>query len=350
MAVFAAEWQYSAKSKLHRGLSRVTCSFLVPRRLLMSEILSGISVLMTAYNAGKYLQPAVESILNQSFRDIEFVIVNDGSTDRTAAYLDSIEDSRVKVFHEHNRGTAGATNFGLQFCTRKYVMRMDADDISMSSRAEKQYQFMESNPDVALVGTQVQMIGDEKPGWEIALPLSHDRIVSALMNLHHGMCHGSSMFRNELIQQIGGYWKEHRTYDDWDMFLRISEHGTLANLPEVLYQYRLLPSSLVGSNSLEMRAYYQYAVDRAMRRKEGRPAEPVEVFLNQHYSRPWMKRKMESIGVYALDQYRVANSEICHGSIVKGYGRLAWAAFCSPKRTVNRISRTLARNQASRSQ
>ena len=316
----------------------------------MSEHLSGISVLTTAYNAGKYLQPAVESILSQTFTDFEYIIVNDGSTDSTAAYLDSVKDPRLKVFHEPNRGTAGATNFGLQFCKRKYVFRMDADDISLPTRAEKQYQFMESNPDVSLVGTQVQMIGDESIGMEIALPLDHDRIVHALMNLNHGMCHGSCMFRNELIQRIGGYWDEHHTYDDWDMFLRISEHGALANLPEVLYHYRLLPTSLVGSNLLEMRTYYQYAVDRALRRKEGRPAETVEGFLQQYRSRPWMKRKLDSIDVYALEQYRVANSEICHGRTVKGYGRLAWAALCSPRRTANRISRTLARNHSSRSQ
>lgn len=307
----------------------------------MSSISSGISVLMTAYNAGKYLKPAVDSILTQSFSDFEFVIVNDGSTDGSSAYLNSIRDPRVKVFNEPNRGTAGATNFGLPFCSRKYVLRMDADDISFPERLGRQYEFMEQHPEVALVGTQVQMIGETRTGLGIAMPLDHDSIMNALMQLNHGMCHGSCMFRNALIRKIDGYWDLHHTYDDWDMFLRISEHGKLANLPDVLYQYRLLPTSLVGSRSLEMRAYYQYAVNRAIRRRDGKPHQSIEEFFLEHRKRPWLRRKLETIGVYALDQYRVANGEICDGEKLRGYSRLAWSAVCSPNRTINRLSRIL---------
>ena len=108
----------------------------------MSDMNSGVSVLMTAFNGMPYLQPAVESILNQTFNDFEFIIVNDGSTEEsTREYLDSITDPRVKVFHEPNRGTAGGSNFGLQHCTRKYVARMDADDISLPTRLAEQYEF-----------------------------------------------------------------------------------------------------------------------------------------------------------------------------------------------------------------
>jgi len=308
----------------------------------MSEMNSGVSVLMTVYNGMPYLKPAVDSILEQTYSDFEFIIVNDGSTEEsTRDYLDSIEDPRVKVFHEPNRGTAGGSNFGLQHCKRKYVARMDADDISLPTRLEEQYEFMEANPEVSLVGTQLRIIGEEKLGIEVQIPTTHDEIYSALLTLDHGMNHGSCFYRNELIQKIGGYWKVHKFNDDWDMFLRMGEVGKLANLPKVLFYYRTLPGSLVGSRWREMREYFQYAVDCANRRKSGEEIQTPKAFFAKLANRPWLARVTESMGIYSLAQYRIATAEICAENKVRGYSRLAWAAMCSPKRTFNRIWRIL---------
>ena len=300
---------------------------------------SGVSVLMTAYNATPYLEPAVLSILNQTLADFEFIIVNDGSTDQTRDYLDSITDPRVRVFHEPNRGTAGGSNFGLKYCSRKYIARMDADDISLPTRLEKQYQFMEANPEVSLVGSQTQVLGEKGLGIEVHLPTQHEQIFKSLMTLNHGIAHGSCFFRNSLLQELGGYWKVHKTFDDWDMFLRMGEVGQLANLPEILYHYRTLADSLVGSRLKEMRDYYWYSVDCSRRRLAGQSVVSAEEFFKNRCQRPWFKKFYESLEVYALNQYRLSTAEMCGGKKGLGRLRLFWCALCSPTRTLNRLLR-----------
>lgn len=294
---------------------------------------------MTAYNAMPYLEAAVDSVLEQTFENFEFIIVNDGSQDDSQDYLDSITDVRVKVLHEENRGTAAASNFGLQHCRRQYVARMDADDISLPTRLEKQHNFMELHPEVALVGSQIQVVGEHGPGIVIAMPTKHQAILDALLSLNHGMNHGSCLYRNELIHSLGGYWKAHRTFDDWDMFLRMSEVGQLANLPEVLYQYRTLPSSLVGTQFLEMRKYLIYANRCLLNRRAGEPEPDLDEFLREYDERPWHTKLLEKVDSFALHQYRRAVSEICVNQKLQGYSRLAFAGLCSPSRALQRIRR-----------
>lgn len=294
---------------------------------------------MTAYNAMPYLEPAVRSVLDQTFGDFEFIVINDGSTDSTGAFLDSVDDPRLKVFHEPNRGTAGGSNFGLQYCTKKYVARMDADDISLPTRFEKQYEFMEANPDVSLVGAQVQVLGEKELGIKIQMPMEHDEIFESLKKLNHGMSHGSCFYRNQLIQEMGGYWKVHRTFDDWDMFLRMGEVGKLANLPETLYLYRTLSGSLVGSRLGEMRDYYWYSIECSNRRLAKQPPISLEDFLSKRNQRSWFEKTFERLEVYALNQYRQSTAEMSGGQRVMGRLRLMWCAACSPTRTLNRIGR-----------
>ena len=294
---------------------------------------------MTTYNAMPYLTSAVESILAQTFENFEFVIVDDGSEDESADYLDSLTDVRVKVFHEKNRGTAGASNFGLKHCRRKYVARMDADDISIASRLEKQYAFLEANPQVSLVGSQIQVVSEKGAGMVVAIPTTHESIMNALLSLNHGMNHGSCCYRNDLINRIGGYWDKHRTFDDWDMFLRMSEVGELANLPEVLYQYRTLPDSLVGSRYFEMRKYLGFANECLLSRRAGNPEPDLEEYLRRYDERPWHIKLLEKFDNFALNQYRRAVSEITFNQKLQGYSRLAFAGLCSPSRTLQRIRR-----------
>lgn len=298
---------------------------------------------MTTYNAMPYLPASVESILGQTYENFELIIIDDGSTDDSRDYLDSLTDVRVKTFHEKNRGTAGASNFGLQHCRRKYIARMDADDISMPTRLEKQYAFMEANEHVSLVGSQIQVVGEKGLGMVIAIPTEHKAITDALLALNHGMNHGSCMYRNELIKQLDGYWKKYHTFDDWDMFLRMSEVGELANLPEVLYQYRTLPSSLVGSQFYKMRKYQSYANECLRMRRAGSPEPILEDFLRKYDERPWYAKMLEVVDNYALHQYRRAVSEICVNQKLQGYSRLAFAGLCSPSRALQRIRRELTK-------
>src|SRR5918996_2481069 len=112
-----------------------------------------VSVVMPAYNAAVYLDEAVTSILNQTFREFEFIVINDGSTDDTVSILDKYEksDSRIRVYHQENQGMIAALNRGCRLARGKYIARMDADDISLPRRFERQLEFMEGHPQIGIL-------------------------------------------------------------------------------------------------------------------------------------------------------------------------------------------------------
>lgn len=115
-----------------------------------------ISVLMSVYNGEEYIRPAIDSILNQTILDYEFIIVNDGSVDRTREIIESYSDSRIKLFHlSENRGVGGALNFGLTQATGKYIAKADADDINHPTRLQKQKEYLDLHTEVALVKTLI---------------------------------------------------------------------------------------------------------------------------------------------------------------------------------------------------
>ncbi|MEQ1830925.1 MAG: glycosyltransferase family A protein, partial [Pirellula sp.] len=113
-----------------------------------------ITVTINAYNGMPYLPDAVRSIMDQSIQDWNFVIVNDGSTDGTRDYLDSLEDPRIRVIHQENRGTAASSNRVIEDCNTEYIVRMDADDVSLPDRLRTLLEFMERNPEVGMAGSQ----------------------------------------------------------------------------------------------------------------------------------------------------------------------------------------------------
>ena len=119
-----------------------------------------LSVIMPAYNAEKYIGEAIESILNQTFTDFEFIIIDDGSSDHTADIIKGFHDERIRfIQNEKNSGVANTLNKGLELSQGEYIARMDADDISLPARFEKQVAFMEANPDVAVVGCGIELFG-----------------------------------------------------------------------------------------------------------------------------------------------------------------------------------------------
>lgn len=299
-----------------------------------------VSVLMTVYNGMPYLQDSIDSILTQSLQDFRFNIIDDGSTDGTAELLDTITDPRVRVVHQENRGTAAAANRGLEYCDAEFTARMDADDISLPTRLEKQANFLREHPDVALVGTQIAPLGDVRVGMGLHLPLTHQDIFASLMHGHHALAHSSIMFRTELLKGIGGYWDYH-LIDDWDMMLRMGEAGELANVDEVLHHYRVHRESLNGANMRRMRLHIAFACECARRRQQGLDRLTYEEFAEQRRGQPIWKRVSDEVFAYSLKQYRVATAEILGGHPLAGYRRLAWAAACWPPLTLRRLRRMI---------
>src|SRR5579862_9209527 len=179
-----------------------------------------VSVLMPAYNCERYLAAAVESILSQTFRDFEFVIIDDGSTDGSAQILDrfAASDKRVRVFHQQNTGYVIALQNGLKLCTGEYIARMDADDIALPTRFEKQYDYFLRNPKTALVGCDFFDIDENGDiSGEGEYPYVTDRVIRWLLLLCNPMLHPGAMFRKRDILAVGGYRQEYYTAEDYEL-------------------------------------------------------------------------------------------------------------------------------------
>jgi glycosyltransferase involved in cell wall biosynthesis len=206
-----------------------------------------VSVIMPIYNAQEFLQEAVDSIMNQTFRDFELLLINDGSSDRSKEIIEKYrKDPRVKIFHKKNEGVTKTLNFGLANSLGRYIARMDADDISMPERLELQVEFMDKHRDVGLLGTRFKAITEDKKFIEnLDVELTNEELQKEILkSCRFG--HPTVMIRRTALETVGPYdeslWAN--TVEDYDLWLRIAEKFEIANLPQYLLHYRVNSKSV----------------------------------------------------------------------------------------------------------
>lgn len=200
-----------------------------------------ISVLMSVYNGEKYLCEAIESILNQTFKDFEFLIINDGSTDKTGKILESYEDSRIRIINnKENIGLTKSLNKGLKLAKGKYIARMDADDISLPKRFEKQVKFMDKNSEIAVCGTWLKLIGNNIGDiWKVP---SDSETLRSLMLFYPALYHPTTFIRKALLEKYNlRYDESFICSQDYDLWARMAEKLKISNLKEVLLFHRAHP-------------------------------------------------------------------------------------------------------------
>jgi glycosyltransferase involved in cell wall biosynthesis len=197
-----------------------------------------VSVLMAVYNNAAYLREAVDSILVQDFPDFELVIVDDGSTDESALILASFPDKRITILrNEANVGLTRSLNRGLAVCRGKYIARMDADDIAFPQRLGKQYGYLESNPDVVLLGSSMVAIGADTRFYPAILG---DARIRATMLFENPFYHPTVMIRHAALQAGAIRYNEQRVNaQDYELWFRLAQEGRVENLPEPLLHYRM---------------------------------------------------------------------------------------------------------------
>jgi glycosyltransferase involved in cell wall biosynthesis len=208
-----------------------------------------ITVLMPVYNCELYIREAVDSILNQTYSDFEFLIIDDASTDETVAIIKTYNDSRIQLIQKSiNTGLTNSLNHGLKIAKGKYIARMDGDDISLPERFAKQVAFLDANPDVVLCGTNFSIIGTEKV---INLPEKNKDIKLALLK---GNCiaHPSVMIRNCTLEQFAILYDSNtEPAEDYDLWVRLLEIGKLFNLQEELLNYRVHNTQVSQKREME---------------------------------------------------------------------------------------------------
>jgi len=232
-----------------------------------------VSVILPVYNAEKFLEAAIVSLLAQSFKDFELIAIDDGSTDSSLEILQSFSrnDKRIRVISRGNQGLIKTLNQGIELAQGDLIARMDADDICEPNRLELQVEFMSKNPDVVCVGTQIQLIDvNGRQIMDMQMPLEHQGIDAAnYSGKSHGIVHPTAVIRLSALKEINGYRPEFKHAEDIDLWLRLAEVGRLANLPVTVLKYRQHLSSIGYRYRFEQQCSHWKAVKQAAERRGG---------------------------------------------------------------------------------
>lgn len=236
-----------------------------------------VTVLLPVFNAELHVAEAVQSILRQTFRNFELLIINDGSTDRSLEVISSFKDRRIRlVNNESNLKLIPTLNKGIDLATGKYIARMDADDISLPQRLQKQVDFMESHPEVGVCGTWFETLGNKK---HIVKYPEKDGDIRIMMLYQTPFCHPSIVFRKEVFDRHGiRFLKEFIHAEDYEVWVRLATHTQFANLPEVLLQYRRHEKS-VSSAYQDIQEKNTIAIIRMVFEKTGLTLTDEEIVL-----------------------------------------------------------------------
>ncbi|KSU84876.1 Glycosyltransferase, GT2 family [Fictibacillus enclensis] len=219
-----------------------------------------VSVVMPVYNGEVYLRESVDSVLNQTYKHFELIVVNDGSTDRTKDILNSLNDDRIKIIHlENNGGAANALNMGIKEAKGEWIAIQDADDISLPNKLEEQIRYIRKHKDVTAVGSLIECISGHaevsRRNLQIEATRNHlssKEHINAYRFYLNPFCHGSVLFSKSIFDQIGGYDLQYKICYDYDLWLRMLERTSIHKIPIVLYQYRVHSDSISRNNQVTL--------------------------------------------------------------------------------------------------
>ncbi len=221
-----------------------------------------ISVIMPVYNAEKYLREAIDSILSQTYEDFEFIIIDDGSKDSSPDIVRSYTDKRIKFYiNEHNMGVAATLNRGLDLAEGEYIARMDSDDISLPTRFEKQIQYMESHPNIGVLGTKISVFGEGISEYEFEFSTTTKQAKADLF-FNSSLAHPTVMMRREALNGIR-YELEYDGLEDYVLWWRISQTYEIVSLSEVLLRYRKHIKQVTQTRTeIFKKRFYKFVTER----------------------------------------------------------------------------------------
>jgi glycosyltransferase involved in cell wall biosynthesis len=245
-----------------------------------------VTVLMPAYNAGKYIGEAISSVLEQSFTDFELLIINDGSTDETEKIVRSFKDPRIVLINQDNKGIAAALNTGLNVARANYIARFDADDICYPNRLKIQYDFITNCPEYSVIGSAADYV--DANGHFIFTHHPKGHLNEEIQQLKYFVCpfiHSSVFYRKEVIVKNGGYNEHAYTYEDHFLWVNILKDEKACNLSQPLIKVRLNPESITIDEKWRSR---KFRVIKYLTLKNRSITEAEQHKLNQisgkHYS------------------------------------------------------------------
>jgi glycosyltransferase involved in cell wall biosynthesis len=217
-----------------------------------------VTVLMPVYNCEKYVREAIDSVLEQTFTDFEFLIINDGSTDSTLEIINSYADPRIKVISKENGGVSCALNTGLKHAAGKYIARFDADDICYPNRLKEQYEFMVAHPEYVMIGADADYVnqnGDyvftyNNTGYS-------DGEIRAAIYSRNPFIHSAVFYVKDVIVNCGGYDLKAHTFEDHLLWIKVLQKGKVCNFRKSFIKVRLNPESVTTDERLRGKRFLE---------------------------------------------------------------------------------------------
>lgn len=275
-----------------------------------------VSIIMPVYNGEAFLSEAIDSVLSQTYKNFELIIINDGSTDKSEKIIKSYSDPRIVFISQKNKGLSRACNKGIGIAKGKYVARQDDDDISLPHRLEKQVWYLEANTNVGLVGTNFKAIGRNGDTINHTNVFTKDKDIRPALIFSNQFGHGSIMVRKSIIKKAGCYDPAYRIAQDYDLWVRISKICEVSNLKECLYLWRQVGEGL-STSSANIEKTAQEAL--SIRNREIASCNP-KTLIELIYLRPFSTK--EGVKKY-LEKKNVVYRNISLMYFRKGYRRFA---------------------------
>lgn len=229
-----------------------------------------VSVVMTVYNGARYLASTIESVLDQSLQDFEFIIVDDGSTDESAGIIARYAaiNPRIRVIRQANCGISRALNAGVNAASAPFIAPIDQDDVALPDRLAHEVAALEADPSLVCVGGWYKVIdGRGRYLTTFRVPAENDEIQRLILRGHAAICHPGCMVRRDAMLKVGAYRPEFDLAQDLDLYLRLGEVGRLANLQVPVLKYRLHAAASSERKCAEQRARARAACEQAWARR-----------------------------------------------------------------------------------
>jgi glycosyltransferase involved in cell wall biosynthesis len=299
-----------------------------------------LTVVVPVHNGMPFLGAAMESILTQSFADIRIIVIDDGSTDSSGAYLDTLTDSRLTILHQPCAGLGAVLNLGIELCDTPFLARMDADDISLPDRFRQQMSRMLADPELVAIGSPLNFLICDKIQNGLPYPTDHDTIVNDLLNSRPSLCHPTLIMRTSAARATK--YRIPGAGEDVDFCLRLAEQGRVSNLESPQYLYRLHYSSISMTRSADLDRGYSYARHTAGERRQGLAETPFPVFAQAWERRSILTRVRGRLKSASSTRYRRARLSWAQGMYVRSSIHLGISLLLQPLKSLRLVRRKLA--------
>jgi glycosyltransferase involved in cell wall biosynthesis len=304
-----------------------------------------VTVLMPVFNAERFVGDALASVVSQSYDNLEILVVDDGSTDRSLRIVERLRqsDPRIRVHRQANGGISAALNAGLAIANGSLIARMDADDLMLPRRIEEQVAFLQANPDLGFCGSFLELIGADGRAASIHRPEpvtreSLQRLVKERIVITY--THPSVMMHADLARRLGGYKREFEPCEDMELFLRMIEEGRPGLIiPRVLMRYRLHPGSISGSKTLRQIMMMDLVEENFYRRLDGGRELDPRLLQDHVLALPYPRRMAYRIGALARALRQQASYDRANGRTGRYVLRMIVGGLLRPQAVLRRILR-----------